>query len=122
LDADHPDALNFVAYHQAEHDVDLDLALTRALKALSNKKSGYIIDTLGWIYYKLGRLEESREQLEKASNLQPDDPVILEHLGDLYQALTLWKEAAEAYQRVLKIDPQAEGVDEKLQIILRKSQ
>ncbi|HEY5674552.1 MAG TPA: tetratricopeptide repeat protein [Malonomonas sp.] len=121
LDADHPDALNFIAYHQAENDVELELALTRALKALSGKQSGYIIDTLGWIYYKLGRFEESREQLEKASVLQPDDPVILEHLGDLYQALTLWDDAADAYRKVLDIDPQAEGVAEKLQIILRKN-
>ncbi len=121
LNGNHPDALNFVAYHQAENDEELELALSRTLKALSSKKSGYIIDTLGWIYFKLGRFEESREQLEKASNLQPDDPVILEHLGDLYQSLTLWEEAVEAYRKVLEIDPQAEGVEEKLQIILRKN-
>ena len=120
LDPEHPDALNFIAYHQAENDEELELALSRALKALSAKQSSYIIDTLGWIYYKLGRYEESREQLEQASSLQPDDPVILEHLGDLYQALTLWDQAADAYRRILAIDPQAEGVDEKLQIILRK--
>lgn len=122
LDADHPDALNFIAYHQAENDIELELALTQALKALSGKRSGYIIDTLGWIYYKLGRYEESRAQLEEASTLQPDDPVILEHLGDLYQALTLWDEALDAYRKVLAIDPQAEGVEEKMQIILRKNQ
>lgn len=117
LDADHPEALNFIAYHQAETGEGLELALTRVQKALSTKKSGYIIDTLGWIYFKMGRYDESREQLEEASNLLPEDPVILEHLGDLYRALTLWLKAAEAYRKALEVDPQAEGVIEKLQAL-----
>ncbi len=114
FDADHADALNFIAYHRAEHGEQLELALGQAQKALALKRSGYIIDTLGWIYYKLGRFEESRTQLEEASSLHPDDPVILEHLGDLYRALTLWGKAAETYRRVLELNPQAEGVQEKL--------
>ncbi|MCK4621905.1 MAG: tetratricopeptide repeat protein [Desulfuromonadales bacterium] len=117
LDADHPEALNFIAYHQAETGEGLELALTRVQKALSAKKSGYIIDTLGWIYFKMGRYDESREQLEEASSLLPEDPVILEHLGDLYRALTLWQKAAEAYRKALEVDPQAEGVIEKLQAL-----
>lgn len=114
VDAEHADALNFIAYHQAERGDQLELALTRAQKALEVKKSGYIIDTLGWIYFKMGRFEKSREQLEEASTLHPDDPVILEHLGDLYRALTLWDKAAEAYRKVLELSPQAEGVEKKL--------
>jgi tetratricopeptide (TPR) repeat protein len=115
IDPNYPDALNFIAYHHAEEGTELELALTRVLKALSAKKSGYIIDTLGWIYFKMGRYNESREQLEEASSLMPEDPVILEHLGDLYRALTLWEKAAEAYRKALELDPLAEGVEEKLQ-------
>lgn len=114
LDPEHADALNFIAYHYAEEGTELDSALTQVQKALSSKKSGYIIDTLGWIYYKLGRYEESREQLEEANSLLPTDPVVLEHLGDLYRALTLWEQAAEAYRKALELNPLLERIEEKL--------
>ena len=121
LDGDHPDALNFLAYGQAESGVDLELALSRAEKALSLKPSGYIVDTLGWILFKMGRYPESREQLEKASELYPDDAVIKEHLGDLYRAMKLGKEAEAAYRAALKIDPQSKTLKEKLkQLLLEK--
>lgn len=115
LDHENAEALNFIAYHHAEKGTELELALSQAQLALKSKRTGYIIDTLGWIYFKLGRYQESRKQLEEASNLLPDDPVILEHLGDLYRALTLWEQAAAAYRKSLEMDPLAAGVAEKLQ-------
>lgn len=118
LDEAHSDALNFLAYDQAESGLDLELALSRAQKALAIKPSGYIVDTLGWIYFKMGNYPESREQLEQATELHPDDAVIQEHLGDLYRAMKLWEKAAEAYRRALEIDPQAQQVEEKLKALL----
>ena len=122
IDAEHADALNFIAYHHAEKGTDLEQALLQAQKALAAKKSGYIIDTLGWIYFKLGRYDESRQQLEEATSLLPGDPVILEHLGDLYRALSLWEQAGEAYRKALELDPLAEEVEKKLkELPLEKS-
>ncbi|MCW8858553.1 MAG: tetratricopeptide repeat protein [Deltaproteobacteria bacterium] len=115
LDTAHADALNFLAYDQAEQGIALDLALARAQKALELKPSGYIIDTLGWVLFKLGRYAESRERLEEATRLHPEDAVIREHLGDLYRAMKLWPLAAESYRRALQLDPQAKGVREKLE-------
>lgn len=114
LKPDHPDALNYIAYDQAERGEQLDLALSRAQKALSIKKAGYIIDTLGWIYFKMGRYQESRKKLEEAVGMYPQDPVILEHLGDLYRAMKLWQKAAATYRKILQLDPQTKGVQEKL--------
>ncbi|MEA3362444.1 MAG: tetratricopeptide repeat protein [Thermodesulfobacteriota bacterium] len=118
LDAEHADALNFLAYDQAEKGTNLDTALKRAQIALARKPSGYIVDTLGWIYFKMERYPESREQLEKAAELYPDDAVIQEHLGDLYRAMKLWEKAAAVYRRALKIDPEAQQVEEKLRELL----
>ena len=118
LDDAHPDALNFLAYGQAESGMDLELALSRAEKALELKPSGYIVDTLGWIYFKLGRYPESREQLEKAIKLHPEDAVIQEHLGDLYRAMKLSQKAESAYRAALKIAPDSLHVEEKLRQLL----
>ncbi len=114
VDENHADALNFLAYQMAVSGQDLNLALLRAKRALQNKNSGYIIDTLGWVYYKLERYDESRIQLEEAARLHPDDPVITEHLGDLYVAMELWDKAVMVYRRVLALDNDALGVAEKL--------
>jgi|GEM_PF-722920 len=118
LDDAHPDALNFLAYGQAENGVDLELALSRAEKALALKPSGYIVDTLGWIYFKLGRYPESREQLEKAVKLHPEDAVIQEHLGDLYRAMNLRQESESAYREALKLEPGSTQVEDKLRQLL----
>ena len=121
LNADHPDALNFLAYGQAESGVDLELALSRAKKALALKPSGYIVDTLGWVYFKLGRYSESREQLERAAKLHPEDAVIQEHLGDLYRAMNLRLKSESAYREALKLEPDSTQVKDKLkQLLLEK--
>lgn len=114
LDAEHADALNFLAYYQAEENLDLNLALARALKAHEIKPSGYVSDTLGWVYYKLGNYKESRFYLEAAAEVYPEDSVIHEHLGDLYRAMKLWQLAEQSYRQVLAIDPDAVHVKEKM--------
>lgn len=120
LAPEHADALNFLAYHQAERGIELELALERAQRALASERSGYILDTLGWVYYQLGRYEEGRRHLEEAQRLQPDDPVIVQHLGALYRALQLDSKAIELYRRFLRIHPQAEQVKDRLDQLLQK--
>lgn len=120
IDAEHADALNFLAYSQAEADLDLDLALERAKLALQLNPAGYIEDTLGWVYFKLGDYSRSRIHLERAIAMQPDDSVILEHLGDLYQVMELYAEAIQAYRDALAVDPEAQGVQEKLDQLQRE--
>lgn len=120
FDEFHADALNFLAYSQAESSIDLYLALERAKMALELKPEGYIEDTVGWVYFKLGKYPQSRIHLERAIDLQPDDKVILEHLGDLYHAMELFAEAEQAYRDALTVDPDAEGVLEKLKKLLEE--
>jgi tetratricopeptide (TPR) repeat protein len=116
-DPDHAEALNFIAYAWAEQEERLEEALRMARRALQIKNEGHIIDTLGWVYFKLGRLEEARQELETAAGLLADDPVVLEHLGDVYRGLGLSARARSAYQQVLELSPAASGVAEKLRTL-----
>ncbi|MEJ2201832.1 MAG: tetratricopeptide repeat protein, partial [Desulfuromonadaceae bacterium] len=105
LDPDHAEALNFLAYCFAEQNENLSEALELAERALQLKPEGHVIDTLGWVYFKLGRFEQAREQLEKAARRLPEDAVVRQHLGDVYRALGLTDLARAAYQKALTATP-----------------
>ena len=78
-------ALNFVGYTYAEQNMNLDEALSLVQKALQLKPGdGFMIDSLGWVYFRKGNIEEALIHLEKANKLTPKEPTILEHLGDVY--------------------------------------
>jgi len=64
---------------------------------------GYFTDSLGWVYFKMGRHEEALQWIQKALERLPDDPLITEHLGDTYAALGRWHEARQAYERALRL-------------------
>lgn len=122
INPSHADALNFIGYTYADMGVNLDEAedlIKRALKISPNK--GYIIDSLGWVYYKKRRYKEATQLLEKAASLQPDDPAIMEHLGDLYKDRGDTLKALEYYKRGVGLfkDP-LEREDVKLKMRLQK--
>ena len=79
------------------------------------KPAGHILDTLGWVYYRLGRFEEARKAIEEARRLLPEDEVILEHLGDVLTALGKLAAARAAYQESLDLKPDNQAVRDKLQ-------
>lgn len=111
---DHAEALNFIAYALAEENRDLAEALSMAERALAIKPAGHIFDTLGWIYYRLGRFEEARKATEEAVRLLGKDDVVLEHLGDIHAALGKPQAARNAYKKALEASPGNKSVDEKL--------
>ncbi len=113
------DALNFIAYHYAELGENLEQALVQALLAIEQKQTSYIHDTLGWIYFRLQRYDDARDHLEKAVLLDPIDPLILDHLGDVYAAQKRWENAVKAYRKSLDLDNGSTTVDAKLQKILK---
>ncbi len=102
LKPDHADALNYIGYTYADKGINLDEAeqlITKALNA--DPENGYILDSLGWLYYRKGEHEKAASTLEKAVALVPDDPILLEHLGDVYAALNNDQKALEFYDRAL---------------------
>ena len=85
LNPDQPQVLNYLGYSW----IDQDMHLVRALEMIetavaAQPQDGYIIDSLGWAFYKLDRMEEAVETLERAVMLLPNDPEINDHLGDAY--------------------------------------
>ncbi len=105
LNLNHADALNFIGYSWADRNIKLEKAYEYIRKALELKpNSGYILDSLGWVYYRLGELEKAREALEKAAALEPDDSYIIEHLGDVHRALDNDEQALDYYRKSLDLD------------------
>ncbi|MBA3007088.1 MAG: tetratricopeptide repeat protein [Proteobacteria bacterium] len=104
LQSDHVEALNYLGYTWADNNVHLKKALEYIKKAIALKPdNGYILDSLGWVYFHMGDLEKARIELEHAIALEPDDPYIQEHLGDIYQASGQKKKALTAYRRAKEL-------------------
>jgi tetratricopeptide (TPR) repeat protein len=118
-DPNHAEALNYLAYTWAEMDQNLEEALKLALKANFIKpNNGYIVDTVAWIYYRMGDAKKSLPLLEQAAKLSNEDPVILEHLGDVLVNVGRESEAKRIYAKALERGHEKPGViNEKLQSI-----
>jgi tetratricopeptide (TPR) repeat protein len=102
LEPDQPSVLNYLGYSMVEKQENLDEALGMIEKAVEQRPNeGYIVDSLGWVYYRLGRYEEAVPQMEKAVSLMPVDPVVNDHLGDVYWAVGRTREAEFQWSRAL---------------------
>ena len=102
---DNSSALNSLGYLFADHGRDLAEAEDLVHRALAQEPdNGAYLDSMGWVYYRLGRLAEARRDLERAVELTNGDPVVREHLGDVYKDLSLIDLAREQYTRSLGQD------------------
>jgi tetratricopeptide (TPR) repeat protein len=119
IDADNADALNYIGYTYAEQGIRLDEAMELVQRALRIKPdSGYIIDSLGWIYFQKGLYDEAAKILERAASLTPDDPTIREHLGDVYFKKGDFKKSLDMYRMALTLDhPKADMINEKIEAV-----
>ena len=104
-DPENGSALNTLGYLFADHNRDLAEAEDLVARALAHDPdNGAYLDSRGWVYYRLGRLAEARRDLERAVELTNGDPVVMEHLGDVYKDLSLIDLAREQYARSLDKD------------------
>jgi tetratricopeptide (TPR) repeat protein len=82
---DQPHVLNYLGYSWIDQGLNLDEGMRMIRRAVEQRPDdGYIVDSLGWAYYRLGNYEEATKHLERAVELKPDDPTINDHLGDVY--------------------------------------
>ncbi len=104
---DQPLVLNYLGYSLVDQGLKLDEALGMIKKAVKLRPSdGYIVDSLGWVYYRLGRYDEAVTELERAIELRPSDPVINDHLGDAYWKVGRKNEARFQWNHARDLDPE----------------
>lgn len=106
LNPDEPDILNYLAYGWIDRGERLEEALAMVQAAVdANPRSGAMIDSLGWGYYRLGQYDKAVETLEEAVGLEAGDPEINNHLGDAYWQVGRRDEAVFQWRRVLTLEP-----------------
>ena len=115
---DQPHVLNYLGYSWIDQGVKLDEGMEMIKKAVQQRPDdGYIVDSLGWAYYRLGNYEEATKQLERAIELKPEDPTINDHLGDAYWRVGRVLEAKFQWAHARDLKPDAEelpNIEEKL--------
>jgi len=113
-----PQVLNYLGYSWIDMDINLEEGLNLIRKAVDLRPSdGYIVDSLGWAYYKLGRYEEAVIELERAVSLKPEDPVLNDHLGDAYWRAGRQLEATFQWRHARDMKPEPDvlaSVEKKL--------
>ena len=106
LSPDQPAVLNYLGYSYVEKGENLDEALDMIQRAVAARPdSGYIVDSLGWAYFRLGRYEEAVVQMERAVELEAVDAVLNDHLGDVYWAVGRKREAEFQWRRAISFAP-----------------
>jgi len=116
IEPDNAEALNYLGYTYADLDRNLDEAEMLVKEALKYKPDdGYIIDSMGWVYFKKGLYQKALLLLLKAVSIVPDDPLILEHLGDAYLMTNNKKKALETYKNsLMKKKKDTAGLEKKI--------
>ncbi len=96
-------ALNFLGYTMVERGDDMSKAHEYISKAVKiSPKDGFIRDSLGWYYFKVGQIDKALKEIKEAKRLVADDPVITKHLAQIYESMNRYVEAKNYYMEALK--------------------
>ena len=124
LSPDQPLVLNYLGYSWIDKGQNLQEALKMIQRAVELRPNdGYIVDSLGWAFYRLGNLPKATQFLERAIELLPEDPTINDHLGDVYWRAGREAEARYQWRRALQFGPEpadAKTIETKLDRGLEK--
>lgn len=102
-----PQVMNYLGYSWIDMNIHLDEGMDLIREAVRLRPNdGYIVDSLGWAYYRLGDYENAVEELERAVEIRPGDPTINDHLGDAYWRAGRKIEARYQWERSLTMEPE----------------
>jgi Flp pilus assembly protein TadD len=114
LDPEHADALNYLGYSYADRGINREKALSLTQRAVALKPhNGYYVDSLAWALFKLGRIEEALKTIQQAVSLVSDDPVIYEHMGEIFLMREERDKAREAWLHSLQLDSTNEALKKR---------
>ncbi|MDJ0627907.1 MAG: tetratricopeptide repeat protein [Rhodobacter sp.] len=120
LNPGQPQVLNYLGYSFVEMQINMEEALALIEEAVAGQpNSGYIVDSLGWVQFRMGDYADAVVNLERATELMPVDPIVNDHLGDAYWAVGRKIEAEFQWRRALSFDPEedeAERIRRKLEV------
>jgi tetratricopeptide (TPR) repeat protein len=117
---DQPLVLNYLGYSWVDQGINLDDAFKMLRRAVDLRaRDGYIVDSLGWAYYRLGRYDDAVRELEKAIDLKPSDPVINDHLGDAYWRVGRKLEAQFQWNHARDLNPEPDELPKILEKITK---
>lgn len=120
LEPEQPYVLNYLGYSWVEQGKNVKRAREMIELAVKQRRNdGYIVDSMGWVLYRLGEYKAAVGHLERAVQLRPQDPVINDHLGDAYWRVGRWHEARFQWRRALSFKPE-EQEREKIEAKLEK--
>lgn len=107
---------NNYAYSLSERGINLDKALKMAKIAVASKpNTSSYLDTMGWIYFKMGNYKEAKDYIEKALKIDGNKPDILEHLGDVEFKMGNKSKAKEVWQKALSFDKNNNELKQKIE-------
>jgi tetratricopeptide (TPR) repeat protein len=116
IDPDNHLVLNNFSYSLAERDKQLERALEMSERAVEmNPDNTAYLDTLGWIYFKLGDLDRAKEYIRKAIDGGSDSAVVHDHMGDIYYHLNDPDRAMEYWRQSFELDDSNEEVKRKIE-------
>lgn len=109
-------ACNYLGYMWVEHGINLPEAQNLIKRALAlDPENGAYLDSLGWYFYKTGKYDEALTNLQKAvEQVKPEDPIVDEHLGDVYAAKGDIPKAVETWKKALSLDQTNKALAEKI--------
>ena len=108
---DQPHVLNYLGYSWIDQGINLDDGMRMIRRAVEQRPDdGYIVDSLGWAYFRLGNYDEAVKNLERAVELKPDDPTINDHLGDAYWKIGRTLEAHFQWSHARDLKPEPEDL------------
>jgi len=103
FDPESAGAMNYIGYMLADRNLRLPEALDLITKALDKDPgNGAYLDSLGWVYYKLGRLPEAEENMRRAVAKTPRDPTVHDHMAEVLMKESKVREAVAQWQTSLK--------------------
>jgi tetratricopeptide (TPR) repeat protein len=111
LQPEQPHVLNYLGYSWIDQGINLDEGMKMIKRAVEQRPDdGYIVDSLGWAYYRIGNYEEAVKNLERAIDLKPEDPTINDHLGDAYWRVGRTLEAKFQWSHARDLKPEPEDL------------